>query len=265
MILGKTTPHALGRAGGLAVLILGVFLLPLVAGVSRADEEEQQDRRGSTKDFGRGGDDKELARLAEELKARLAEVEKARAALAEAAKKKAEAAKEKAAKDKDRAKEAAKGGATIHIEISGADAKDVEKLAADLKKALAGKDVRVTVTRAEHKDGKHDGWPKEGFRFEFRDAPGMKGGWKWGREEKQPAPRAEAPKKPEKAEAPKKPEPPQPPAPRTSDKRVDEVEKKLDALIRELEALKKELKGGDQKDEKERPRGRGFGGFPSKR
>jgi hypothetical protein len=110
--------------------------------------------------------------------------------------------------------------------------------------------VRVTVTRAEHKDGKHDPKAKEGFRFEFRDAPGMKGGWMWGREK--PAPKAEAPKTPETPKA---------PARGQSDKRVEDVEKKLDALIREIEALKKEIKGGEQKD-KERPRGRGGFGPP---
>src|SRR5262249_24967973 len=100
MILGKTTPHALGRAGGLAVLALGMLLLPLVATVSRADEEEQQPPRGGKREVRREPDDKDLAKLQDELKKRLEEVEQARKRLEEAAKRKADEARAKADKAK---------------------------------------------------------------------------------------------------------------------------------------------------------------------
>lgn len=240
MILGKRTPHGMGRAGGLAVLALGVLLLPLMAAVSRADDEEQQDPKPKPRQtFERKLDDKDLDRLQQELKQRLEEVEQARKRLADAARRKAEldekAAREKAEKaremdrfkEKEKVKEKDKAGTTIVIQISGDYSKEeIEKLTATLQKALPGKDVKVMV-------GRHG----QEHRFEFDFRPDGKGGFGWGGQ-KGKAPKAEV-------VPPVPPVPPQPKvvAPRPQpDRRVEELEKKLDAIIRELEAMKREMK-----------------------
>jgi beta-lactamase regulating signal transducer with metallopeptidase domain len=245
MILGKTTPHSLGRAGGLAVLALGVLLLPLMAGIGRADEEEQQDSRPKPKrNVEQEADDATLQKMQQDLQRRLQEVEQARKRLEEA-KKKAELAKAKA---KEKNKEAKGGDATtIIIQISGSDGKefDAEKLKALLKKAMPDMEVKVLVTR--------QGKDRQSFGFGFKGGPpGQGGGFGWGKS----APKAEAPKAPELPKVPQPPAPVKGPAPGPKaqpDKRVEELEKKLDAILKELEEMKKELKGGQK--------GKGRGGF----
>jgi len=257
MILSKTTPHSLGRAGAMAVLGLGVMLLPLVAGVSRGDEEEQQPPpRGGTfqgqekeKVFPRKAEGVDLDKLEADLKQQLEAIARAKQRIEEA--RRAMAEKEKAAAEKarqaEKGREGGKGGATIHIVISGveADPKQIEKMVKEIEKIVPGKDSKVMVTRHEHKDGK-----EHGFQFKFKGPEG--GAWSG------KATQSKVEVRPPAVTGPALPMTPRPPQFGGDNKRVEELEKKLDAVIRELESMKKELKGDKEKSRKGPP-GFGFG------
>src|SRR5206468_3377001 len=134
MILRGSTPPALGRSAGLAVLGLAVLLLPLVPGWGRG-QEAGEEKRAVLGLAVWADDDAELARLKDELKKQMAEVEQLRKKIEEAARARAADARKKATDVRERAVREArtrtqealeragvargKAGPVIRIEISG--------------------------------------------------------------------------------------------------------------------------------------------------
>jgi len=138
MVLGRTNPHAVGRAAALGVLALAALVLGLAAGTGRGDEEEQQGPPGKGRFGGKSGKG-DAQQIEKELKRKLEEVERLKKQLEESRK-------------------GDKKGGSIRVEISGANREEIQKATAALKRALPGKDVHVSGgPEAKHRPEMHGG------------------------------------------------------------------------------------------------------------
>jgi hypothetical protein len=276
MIMRGATPRALTWGGGLAVLILGIILLPLVPSWAQtgAPDEPADPFRVERK----SADDSqaELEKARAELEALMARLEKldeeredrdaeGQERAAELEKARAELKALQAQLERLRAQVAA---AEANLRRAEAQAKMQEKLqrdtergrAADMKRAAEaearGKADKLREMIIERVDGKVKDMIKGRIIIEVRDEKGNsrvielppgahvittdkeKGDAK---ERKPDAPKPPAPPKP-----PKPPEPPQPPkfgpgGPEGGD-RLRDVERKLEKLLKELDELRQEMR-----------------------
>jgi beta-lactamase regulating signal transducer with metallopeptidase domain len=258
MIMRGTTPRALTWPGCLAVLGLGVLLLPLLPAWGQAQDTGQDKKEVIAVFGGRGGAASdlekakaELDRAQAELRKKQAELEKARARLEELTRaERLRVRVRRAAEAAGRGRDPVPASTVIRIEIHGVPGKaaEVDDLVKKLEKALEGKGRRVVILRPGTVLGAMGGG-MGGFGG-FGAAGGGRGGLRVVVPPGVPAPRAGA----GAGVAPVPGVRAVPATPRGRALPLEGLEKKLDNLLREVESLRREIQGG-----RRAPRGGVFG------